>query len=422
MSIFFHSVQPLHWVKVNPMRTFLLFCTITLLAPAADPAKAGMDPATLQRLSARLKDYVDQGYIPGVVALIQRKGVTAFHEAYGMQDIAARTPMKPDSLFQIMSMTKPVTGVAVMLLVEEGKIRLTDPVEKHLPEFAGQWVIASQTPTERVLRRPSRAITIRDLMTHTSGMPGGPPSGAGNLMVTMDRTLAEAVHIYSQQPLEFEPGTRWMYSNTGIATLGRIVEVVSGMPFEKFLAERVFQPLGMKDSHIFLPAEKRARVAMVYSYKDGKLQPADATILAGDPWKFRAGSKYSGPEHAMYSTAQDLANFYQMMLDKGTFQGKRILSPASVELMSSSHTGDINPAGWLPAACFGLTFEITCRAPGTALYLSQGAFHHGGAFGTFGWIDPKRQTVGVYLIQMSVERSDVRGTVLELAASAIVEP
>lgn len=405
------------------MRTVLSIClSLTLVHAAGDPAKAGMDPATIQRLNARLKEFVDQGYIPGVVALVQRKGVTATVEAYGWQDTAAKTPMKPDSIFQIMSMTKPVTGVAVMMLVEEGKIRLTDPVEKILPEFAGQWLLVSQTAGERVLRRPSRAITVRDLMTHTSGMPGGPSSGAGNLMVTMDRTLEEAVHIYSQQPLEFEPGSKWMYSNTGIATLGRIVEVVSGMPFEKFLAERIFKPLDMKDSHIFLPAEKRSRVAMVYTYMDGKLVPADATILAGDPWKFRANSKYSGPELALYSTAPDLANFYQMMLDKGTFRGKRLLSPASVELMSASHTGDINPAGWLPGACFGLTFEVTCRAAGTAMYLSQGAFHHGGAFGTFGWIDPKRQTVGVFMIQMGVDRSDVRGTVLELAATAIVEP
>jgi CubicO group peptidase (beta-lactamase class C family) len=404
------------------MRILFAVSLAALLAQGADPARAGMDPAALQRMSARLKEFVDQGYIPGAVTLIQRKGVTAQLEAYGVQDTATRAPMKADSLFQIMSMTKPVTGTAIMLLVEEGKIRLTDPVEKHLPEFAGQWLLVSQTAGERVLRRPSRAITIRDLMTHTSGMPGGPSSGAGNLMVTMDRTLAEAVHLYSQQPLEFEPGTKWMYSNTGIATLGRIVEVVSGQPYEKFLAERVFQPLGMKDSHIFLPAEKRARVAMLYTYKDGKLAPADATNLAGDAWKFRAGSKYSGPEHALYSTAQDLANFYQMMLDKGVFQGKRILSAASVELMSSPQTGDINPAGWLPAACFGLTFEVTCRPAGTTLYLSQGAFHHGGAFGTFGWIDPKRQTVGVFLIQMTgADRSDVRGTVLELAASAVVE-
>ena len=258
-------------------------------------------------------------------------------------------------------------------------------------------------------------------MTHTSGLPGGPPAKIQNLMVAMDRTLAEAVAIYGQTPLDFEPGTQWQYSNPGIATLGRIVEVESGMSFEQFLAQRIWQPLEMKDSHITLPAEKRPRVAMVYGEKDGKLAPAGADILAGDPAKFRPNAKYAGPEFAMYSTAPDLVNFYQMMLDKGRFHGKRLLSPASVELMTAVHTGEIAPAGWLPGGCFGLTWEIVCRDAGTLLYLPRGVFSHGGAFGTFGWVDPKRQLVGVFMIQTSVSRDDTRNAFLAMANAAVVE-
>ena len=225
-------------------RVFLIFLlAISTALAAGDPAKAGMDPARVAAINVRMRAYVDQGYIPGVVTLVQRKGAVAQFEALGWQDIEAKKPMRPDSIFQIMSMSKPITGVAVMMLVEEGKIRLNDPVERHLPEFRGQLMIASKTAENTVLIKPSRPITVRDLMTHTSGMIANPPAGIGDLLMKMDRPLSEAVAIYGQQPLDFEPGTKWQYSNPGIATLGRIVEVASGMPFEKFLETRIFVSL-----------------------------------------------------------------------------------------------------------------------------------------------------------------------------------
>jgi CubicO group peptidase (beta-lactamase class C family) len=404
-------------------RCLLALLTFALLAPAqsTNPAAAGMDPARLDALKARMREFTQQGRVSGIVTLLQRNGALALLDATGFQDVDAKTPMRPDTIFQIMSMTKPVTGVAVMMMVEEGRLRLNDPVELHLPEFRGQMMIQSKTADTRVLVKPPRPITIRDVMTHTSGLPGGPPPGIAELLREMNRPLGEAVAIYAQQPLEFAPGSRWLYSNTGIATLGRLVEVASGLKFEDFLDQRIFTPLGMKDSHIFLPAAKRPRLAPLYAERDSRLVKAGVQALGGDPMKHREGAIYSGPEYALHSTAADLARFYQMMLNRGTLDGQRILSPASVAVMTADHTPAIPNSGWLPAAGFGLTWEVTRDPLGTLTGLSTGAFHHGGAFGTFGWVDPKRNLVGVFLIQHSGSRADVRDAFLAMAASAILD-
>jgi CubicO group peptidase (beta-lactamase class C family) len=404
-------------------RCLLSLLAVALLAPAqsTNPAAAGMDPARLDALKARMREFAQQGRVSGIVTLLQRNGALALLDATGFQDLESKTPMRPDSIFQIMSMTKPVTGVAVMMMVEEGRLRLNDPVELHLPEFRGQMMIQSKTADTRVLVKPPRPITIREVMTHTSGLPGGPPPGIAELLREMNRPLGEAVAIYAQQPLEFAPGARWQYSNTGIATLGRLVEVASGLKFEDFLDQRIFAPLGMKDSHIFLPAAKRPRLAPLYTERDGRLVKGGVQALGGDPLKHREGAIYSGPEYALHSTAADLARFYQMMLNRGTLDGKRILSPASVAIMTADHTPAIPNSGWLPAAGFGLTWEVTRDPLGTLTGLTKGAFHHGGAFGTFGWVDPNRNLVGVFLIQHSGSRADVRDAYLAMAASAILD-
>ena len=385
--------------------------------PAADPAKAGMDAAELQRIAPRLKTMAEDQVVPGAVSLVLRKGALAHFEAVGWQDIEARKPMQKDSIFQIMSMTKPFTGAAIMMLMEEGKLRLNDPVERHLPEFRGQWLIVSDSGGTRVLTRPARPITIRDLMSHTSGMGAAAP-GIGDIMVKMDRTLADACLIYSQQPLEFEPGSKWQYSNVGIAILGRIIEVTSGLSYEKFLETRLFEPLGMQDSHIWLPAAKQSRLAPVYKSENGKLVKSGADILAGDPLAFRKGGKYPGPEHAMYSTAWDLAQFYQMMLNKGMHNGKRLLSAASVDVMTRLHTGDLK-AGHNPGTGFGLTWEVTKENLGMLTGQSIGTFDHGGAFGTYGWIDPAKELVGVFMIQMSTNGTPARDAFVGMANSAV---
>jgi CubicO group peptidase (beta-lactamase class C family) len=331
--------------------------------------------------------------------------------------------MKTGSIFQIMSMTKPVAAVAIMMLEEEGKLSVSDAVEKHLPEFRGLWLNDGKTgDKERRQVRPSRAITLRDLLTHTSGMISNPPEGIKELYTRMDLTLAQAVAIYSQQPLDFEPGTRWQYSNPGIATLGRIVEVVSGLPFEKFLEERIFQPLGMKDSFLFPPSDRIDRIAMVYKLVDGKLQRSGGDILGGDPARYRKGAKYSAPEFGMYSTASDLAALYQMMLNGGTYNGKRLLSRASVEVMTAPHTGNIEPAGHSPGMAYGLAWTVVRDAMGTLQLQSEGTFGHGGAFGTQGWIDPKKDLVGVFLIQRSGGGTSEESNAFKaMSAAAIAE-
>ena len=389
-------------------------------APIGEASKAGMDPERLARISARMKDYVDRGELAGVVTLVSRHGITASLDAHGWADLQNRKAMKPDSIFQIMSMTKPVCGTAIMMLVEEGKLALMDPVEKYLPEFRGQMMAASRDKEQVVLKKPSRPINIRDLMTHTSGLPGAPPAGIGELYTKMNLSLAEAVHFYSQQPLDFEPGTEWRYSNAGIATLGRLVEVASGMPFEKFLEARIFQPLGMKDSFIFPPADKLDRIVIVHQAKDGKLVDAPGSILGGDSRLHRKGAKYSAPEFGLHSTAQDLAAFYNMMRAGGVYQGKRLLSAAAVKVATSLHTDDIR-AGHLPGTGFGLTWEVTRVPMGTLNFMSIGSFGHGGAFGTHGWIDPEKDLTGVFLIQHTGYTGNAKQVFIGMAAAAIQE-
>lgn len=391
-----------------------LYCSLAWAAPpAADPGKAGLDAAELQKIAPRMKALEDGQAVAGTVTLVMRQGMLAHLEATGWADIEAKKPMRTDTIVQIMSMTKQFTGAAIMMLVEDGKVRLSDPVERHLPEFRGQWVIVAENDGSRTLRHPSRPITVRDLMTHTSGMGPAAP-GIGDIMVKMDRTLAEACLVYSQQPLEFEPGTRWMYSNTGLATLGRIVEVTSGMPYEKFLETRIFQPLGMVDTHVLLPAEKHGRLAALYRKKDGQLVKAGADVLGGDALQFRKGAKYPGPEHSLYSTACDLAQWYQMMLNKGTMNGHRLLSPSSVEVMTRVHTGDL-PAGHDPGVGFGLTWAVVKDPIGTLTGHSIGTFDHGGAFGTYGWVDPSKQMVGVFLVQEADDARQVRDAFVNMA-------
>lgn len=395
------------------LRRIVVLFTCCLTLCAADPQKAGIDAARLQQISSRMKAYVDSGLTSGIVTLVQRNGVLALLDAVGMQDSEAKRPMRPETIFQVMSMTKPVTGVAIMMLAEQGKLRLMDPVEKILPEFRGQMVIESQTESTRTLKKPSRPITVRDLMTHTSGMPEMPPPGAGDYFSLMSRlSLKDAVLVYSQAPLLFEPGTKWQYSNTGLATLGRIIEVASDLPYEQFLAKHIFEPLAMKDSFFFPPEDKKERIAQVYMTQGGVRKPMGESI-------FRKNAKYPMPEGGLYSTAQDLANFYQMMLDGGVAQGRRMLSKASVDAMTSLHTGDLK--AWNGPTGFGLTWQVQ-RDPTSTLNLqSMRSYGHGGAFGTYGWIDPDRKLVGVFLLQeMGRDVSEPRATFITMAESAVL--
>jgi CubicO group peptidase (beta-lactamase class C family) len=388
-------------------RSLALFAAVVCLwAAPPDPKKAGMDAGRLALIPVRMKSFVDQGTLPGAVTLVARHGVVARLDAVGRQNLEEKKPMRTDSIFQIMSMTKPVTAVGIMMLMEEGRLALSEPVEKYLPEF-------------RPLKRTWRPITIRDLLTHTSGV--NTPEMIHNIMSTLDLTLAEAVSYYAQAPLEFEPGTEWKYSNAGIAVLGRIIEVVAGQPYERFIDQRIVKPLGMKDSFFFPPADKINRIALVYTLENGKLRRAAPETLGGAPGQYRKGAKYPCPECGMFSTAVDVLAFHQMMLNGGTYNGRRLLSRQSVNVMTTLYTGDLK-AGFTPGLGWGLGWTVVREPLGTLELRSIGTFGHGGAFGTEGWVNPKQDLIQILMMgRTGGSTPEERNSFFTLSASAVVE-
>ena len=361
-----------------------------------DPAKTGLDPARLQQIPVRMKAFIDQGKAAGIVTLVARHGQIAALDAAGYTDLDTKVPIKTDAIFQIHSMTKPVVAIAAMLLVEEGRLAITDPVEKHLPEFRGMWVMDKMDKKDGSLHKPSRPVNIRDLMTHTSGMMLNPPAGIKELHGALHKTLAEVALVYSQQPLEFDPGAKWQYSNAGFAVLARVVEVTSGMPFETFLHARIFQPLGMIDTYIYPPKEKFHRMPVAYILKDGKPIKYTADPLGEGAMKFRVGAKYPLPEGGLYSTASDLFILYQTMLNRGAYNGARLLSPASVETMTQVHTGILPASG--AGMGHGLGWAVVRDAQAAWPLVSAGTFGHGGRYGTYCFIDPKKDMIGIFMI------------------------
>ena len=255
-----------------PRNTFIAMAVAAIADDKKSEPKnkhAGMDSEKLARIPTRMKEFVEKGTIAGAVILVARHGVVASLEAVGYQDLVSKTAMRTDTIFNIYSMTKPLTAVGIMTLLEEGRLTLSDPVEKYLPEFRDQ-VMVDQREGDKVVttKKPSRPITIRDLLTHTSGMPGGSTPA-----IQRDKTLAENIAIFAKElTLEFEPGTKYLYSNWGFITLGRIIEVVSGKPYEELIEQRITRPLGMKDTFYFPPPEKCDRIASVYDVEDGKLK------------------------------------------------------------------------------------------------------------------------------------------------------
>ncbi len=379
-----------------------------------DSKKTGLDPARLAAIPKRLQHWVDKGAAAGFVTLVARHGQIAHHEATGYTDLETKQPMKTDNIFQLHSMTKPIVCIGVMMLVEEGLVALSDPVEKHLPEFRGITV----RDADGRLRKPSRLPTVRDLMTHTSGMMLNPPPGIGEMHTELNKKLADVMLVESQQPLEFDPGTKWQYSNTGIAALGRIIEVHSGMPMEKFLELRIFRPLGMNDTFIFPPKEKFHRMPTAYVLRDGKTEKYTSLTLGEGKMKFREGALYSLPEGGLYSTAADLFPLYQAMLNQGAYNGVRILSKASVEVMTTNHTGDLKTS--TPGGGWGLGWYVIKDNSGTLLFQSIGTFGHGGRFGTYCFIDPKRDMIGIFMIHRE-GGSDERNAFVEMAYSAAID-
>lgn len=379
---------------------------------SAQKSPPSFDAQRLARLSERMKSFVEKGRTAGMVTLLAHKGKVLQLSALGFQDLENQKPMKEDTIFQIASMTKPITCVGIMILAEDGLLSIADPVEKFLPGFAKLQIREKAEGDIEEIRKPKRKITLRDLMTHTSGMSGGYPEEFKDLFAKRDHTLAEAVEAFPARFLDFEPGTKWGYSNMGIATLGRIIEVVSGKSYDEFLTERVFNPLGMSDSHFFVPESKHDRIATIYKLENDKLAKADVD-------QYRIGAKYPAPEAGLYSTAPDLFRFYQMMLNGGTLDNQRILTRQSVELMTANHTGDLQ-AGFSPGIGFGLGWAVVRNTEGMFRLNSIGTFGHGGLWKTYGWIDPKKELVGVILMQRLSSDGDLADEFNAFMTMAIV--
>jgi len=349
-----------------------------------------MDPARLARIPAKMKAYVDGGTAAGFVTIVARHGHVASLEAVGYQDREAKIPMRTDTIFRLMSMTKSLTVAGVMILVDEARLTLLDPVEQFLPEFKGIKVNPCGDSRQSQGCDPvnaTRPITVLDLMTHTSGLPGQGTRGPEPF-----KSLAERVSVGAHINLLAQPGTKWIYSQIGYAALGRLIEVCSGESYEKFLADHLFQPLGMKDTYFFLPTEKQSRLAAAYTLNDaGKLVRAAA---APEP-----AVKIPTPEGGAVSTAPDFARFYQMLMNKGTLDGKRILSVSAVEAMTTNQTGNIKDVEFSPGLGMGLSFGVIKDQEGTFRYQSIGAFSKGGAYRTYGWGDPVKDMFGIILYQ-----------------------
>ncbi len=393
--------------------SLVLGCALAALAAdpftigKIDPEAAGMNRARLARIPVRMKEFVDAGKTAGVVTLVARHGHAASLEAVGYQDLESKTPMRTDTVFRLASVTKPVTCAGIMILVDEGRLSLIDPAEKYLPEFKGLKLNPCGTLAgyNCALLTPSRPVNILDLMTHTSGLPGTAPGGDAP-----PNTLAERVAAVSRATLLFEPGTAWNYSNIGIAALGRIIEIVTGQPYDRFLDERIFRPLEMKDTFFFVPPDRANRVASVYTYETDGLKRVSLP-----PPKFPA------PEGGLFSTAGDMARFHQMLLNKGTLNGQRILSAAAVEAMTSSQTGSMK-AGFAPGVGHGFGFEVVRETAGTFRYNSIGSYVKGGAYRTYGWVDPAKDLVGIIFMQRTNGGGDVADEInsfMAMAAAAI---
>jgi len=381
----------------------------------AKPEEVGLSAERLPRIHETVQRYLDSHQLAGAVTLVARRGRVAHFEAHGVQDLDAQTPMRKDAIFRIASMSKPVTGVAIMMLLEEGKLRLTDPVSRFIPEFKDMHVavvkpgyVAPATPAGQPRPVPeyytvpaNREITIRDLLTHTSGLESGDLGNrVGGRLAPRDtkRTLADWVPHLAQVPLDFQPGSQWTYSLlAGMDTLARIVEIASGQTYDQFLKQRLFDPLGMKDTGFFVSPDRSNRIATLYERTPRGLNRLDTPSWLATTTFFSGGG-------GLWSTAEDYAQFAQMLVNGGELNGKRLLSPRTVDLMATNHVGDLYSGagattGRPQGLGFGLSMEVVLDAVRANRRTSSGSFGWDGAFGTHFWVDPKEKLIGVLMVQ-----------------------
>ena len=383
----------------------VLLCSMLLLGACAGPGGAGparVSPEAVAKLDRTLKEEIAKGELPGTVMLIYRDGQVVHFEANGMRDKERGVPMTRDSIFRMASMTKPITSVAIMMLYEEGRIAIGDPVAKYLPEFKDMKVgVESKDAngnTVLTLVPPRRPMTVQDLLRHTSGLTYGHRGRSSALVKkayvaageqSRDHTNAELVTKLGNTPLAFHPGTQWEYGRS-TDVLGRIVEVVSGMSLGEFFQARIFAPLGMVDTFFSVPPEKIARVAqpMVEPATGRRPNVADPN----KPPRFESGGG------GLYSTAPDYLRFTRMLLNGGELEGVRLLSPKTVEYMTSDHLGNV-PGASYPGYGFGLGFAVRTAAGVNDMPGSVGEYLWGGAQGTWFWIDPRENLVAIFMSQ-----------------------
>ena len=399
---------------------------------APTPAAIGVSPERLNRLSSTLQQYVDQQRVAGMVTIVVRNGRTVHVEAFGQRDVESGAPMQTDTIFRIASMSKAITSVAAMMLIEEGKLLLSDPVSKFIPSFAKTTVIVPPPPgavpgTPVSVVPAKRQITVRDLLTHTAGIGygAGPAEAlykaAGvHMWYFADKAepIATTIDRLAALPFDAQPGEKYVYGfNTDI--LGVVVEKASGMSLDEFFKTRIFQPLKMVDTHFFLPQEKRDRLATVYSIRDGKLVRAPQEGMGQGAYAEGPRQSFSGGA-GLLSTASDYARFLQMIVGGGELEGVRLLGPKTVELMSSSHTAGLYNEG---RTGFGLGFEVVEHVGRSGEHGSVGLLSWGGAYHTDFWADPQEKLVAVLMTQLlPAAGSDLHGKFRALVYQSIVAP
>ena len=393
--------------------------------PTAKPEEVGLSSQRLTRINDMMQRHIAAGEISGGVTIVARRGRIAHFEAHGTTELETRTSTAKDSVFRIASMTKVVTGVAVMMMVEEGKLRITDPVSQFIPEFKNL-----EVAVERPLQGASpgdeargsafytvpadREVTIRDLLTHTSGLASGPMSNASERLVAQqpEDTLADYVPRLGQTALEFQPGSRWSYSpGAGFQTLGRIVEIVSGMPLDHFLQQRIFDPLSMQETAFYATDALMSRLVTAYRRVD------DRIVADSDPDRMQSRIFFRA-SGGLVSTAEDYLKFGQMLLNGGVLNGERLLSPRTVDQMASLHISHT-----LPGRPVGEGYGLSVRVLGDAVVggsrLSDGSFGWSGAFGTHFWVDPKEEIVAILMIQTPIR--EMRPEFENAVMQAIIE-
>lgn len=390
--------------SISKIQLILVTVAATLLALASTFASAEIQKSRLDAIASDLQARVDESMLSGVVALIAQDGEIQMNQAFGYQNVEDQVPMSTDSIFRIFSMTKPVTGTALMMLYDEGKFQLDDPVEKHIPALAGMTVFVSEDSDGNFVTEPAgHPMTIRELVSHTGGLLYTPPLSGGPVAAAYSAagindlpnyTLAESIPALGDIPLAYQPGTQWVYS-ISVDVQGYLVEVLSGQTFDQFLQQRIFDPLGMIDTSFFVAPEKADRLARQYFPANGSLSRVDDGSFLKEPKFFSGGG-------GLTSTASDYMKFAQMHLNGGELDGVRILSEEAVQIMRSNQLPDAvkNIADLYPGNVFGVDFAIVDE-PEKYNGAPRGTHWWWGIAGSWFWIDPVEDIIVIGMIQNS---------------------